>query len=99
MHRQEHQPRPQAFLAHLFRDVESAKRRHPDVEHGDVWSRAANHGQRRGAVADGVDDLHVGLRLDDLPQAMAEYRMVVGDDHANVSWHGCPAVHRPGSRR
>ena len=89
--------------ASLLRDLEPVESGHPDVEYGDIGRQAANRFQSGSAVGDHLEHLQVGLPLDDLLQAVAEDRVVVGDNDANVSGHGVSnwlesTVYRTGAR-
>lgn len=78
------------LFAQRARDSEAVHLRHVDVEDGDLGLERLNPLQRRLAVAGFGDDFELRVGLDHLPQSLAHNRMIVGNQHADVSLHGRP---------
>ena len=70
------------------------RRRHPDVDHGDVRAVLAHRPDERGTVGHRGHDLGAGL-LEEPDQALAEQDRVLGQDYP----HGRSAVSRVGPPR
>ena len=60
-----------------------ARRRHPDVGHHHIGALAVDGGQQRGQIAAGGDHAHLGLRGEDLPDALADDQAVIGQRDGN----------------
>ena len=76
---------------------EAVHPRHADVHQRHVRGEAARRRDRLLPVPGLGDDLHVGLGLDDHPEAAPDHRLVVGDqdpDHAPATHSGRPSSGR-----
>jgi hypothetical protein len=68
--------------------VEPVEHGHADVHEDHVREGAAGHVDSLASVRGGAGDLHVLLGVDERGEAVADRRLVVGDEDAD---------HRPGS--
>ena len=71
--------------SHLAGHGDPVLARHVDIEHGDMRAGRPNQVQRLLAIRGFADDQERTIGGENLAQTLAEDRMVVGDDDADVS--------------
>ncbi len=81
--RQHEHPRRRTALRECLDRLETADTGHPQVHEDDVGRERVHERERLGAVGGFAHDLEVRLRGQHAPEAVANDRVIVGDEHAD----------------
>jgi hypothetical protein len=81
--RQKHTAAALVSTLQRAKDIESAQVRHPQIEDEHVRVVLLDCGDRRPTVTAGGDDREVVLPLQQLPESVEHYRMIVDHNDAN----------------
>src|SRR5450631_1990179 len=86
VHAQHEHRQHRQFEPDLLQRFDAVLSRHCDVEHQHVAGGLPYVLHHFGVIRRLADDLEVGLRRKDLAQALADHRMIIGDQNADQCW-------------